>query len=238
MSASQDLFAVEYESPADWTSASAGPPRRVKEGVAARVSRCGPRALGDAEALALIAGCDAEDIEGLIVAFGSLTEVLSQPFPDLARHVSGAAAAARIVLVHDLGRRFLEGPLRRRDVLSSWSSVLAYLRGVLSGVAREQFRVLFLDKKNQLIADEVLGQGTIDHAPVYPREVVRRALELNASALVLAHNHPSGDPTPSSADIDMTRRVVEAARALELVVHDHIIVGGGAAASLKSLGLM
>ncbi|HEY2356500.1 MAG TPA: DNA repair protein RadC, partial [Phenylobacterium sp.] len=113
-----------------------------------------------------------------------------------------------------------------------------YLRTVMTGVPREQFRVLFLDKKNQLIADEVMGRGTVDHAPVYPREVVRRALELNASALVLAHNHPSGDPTPSTADVDMTRQIVEAARTLSIAVHDHIVVGGAETASLRALGLM
>ena len=237
MSASQDLLAVEYEPSTDWTPAT--PARRLgaTETVAGRLQRCGPSALLDAEALALLAGCGEGEIEGLIVAFGSLTEVLAQPQADLVRHVP-AKVAARIVLAHDLSRRFLAGPLRRRDVLSSWSSVLAYLRGVLTGVGREQFRVLFLDKRNQLIADEVLGYGTVDHAPVYPREVVRRALELNASAMVIAHNHPSGDPTPSPADIEMTRKVVDAARALGLAVHDHVIVGGASVASLKSLGLM
>jgi DNA repair protein RadC len=116
--------------------------------------------------------------------------------------------------------------------------VVAYLKIVLAGVPREQFRVLFLDKKNQLIADEVMGTGTVDHAPVYPREVVRRALELNSSAVIIAHNHPSGDPTPSAADTQMTREVVEAARTLRIAVHDHIIVGAGEVASLKGLGLM
>jgi len=104
--------------------------------------------------------------------------------------------------------------------------------------AREQVRVLFLDKKNCLIADEVMNQGTVDHAPVYPREVVRRALELSASAVILVHNHPSGDPAPSGADIDMTKQVVEAARALRIAVHDHLVVGRDGVASLKSLGLM
>jgi DNA repair protein RadC len=106
------------------------------------------------------------------------------------------------------------------------------------GAPREQFRVLFLDKRNRLIADEVMGEGTVDHAPVYPREVVRRALELHASALVLAHNHPSQDPTPSGADVEMTRKLVEAAHALGIVIHDHVIVAGEAVASLKTLGLM
>jgi DNA repair protein RadC len=107
----------------------------------------------------------------------------------------------------------------------------------MAGASREQFRVLFLDKKNQLIADEVMNEGTVDHAPVYPREVIRRALELSASSVILAHNHPSGDPTPSRADAEMTREVVEAGKPLRITVHDHIVVGREGVASLKALGL-
>ena len=127
--------------------------------------------------------------------------------------------------------------IKGRTVISSWSALLAYVRQALMHEAREQFRVLFLDKKNALIADEVMGKGTVDHAPVYPREVMRRALELSASAVILVHNHPSGDPTPSHADIDMTRQVVDAGRALRIAVHDHLIVGREGVASLKALGL-
>jgi DNA repair protein RadC len=127
----------------------------------------------------------------------------------------------------------LAAPLRRRSTLGSWSQVLAYLKVVLAAEPREQFRVLFLDRKNQLIADEVMGLGTVDHAPVYPREVLRRALELHASALVLAHNHPSGDPRPSASDIAMSARIVAAARAIGLVVHDHIIIGSAEPFSLR-----
>jgi len=116
--------------------------------------------------------------------------------------------------------------------------VRTYLRARLTALPREVFHVLFLDKKNQLIADERMGAGTVDHAPVYPREVVRRALELSASALVLAHNHPSGDASPSPADVEMTRQVVAAAKALQIAVHDHLIVAGDQVASLRSLGLM
>jgi DNA repair protein RadC len=102
----------------------------------------------------------------------------------------------------------------------------------------EEFRVLFLDRKNVLVADEVQSEGTVDHAPVYPREIIKRALALNASALILVHNHPSGDPTPSRADIEMTREIVEAARALRIAVHDHIVIGRGGTASFKGLGLL
>jgi DNA repair protein RadC len=123
-------------------------------------------------------------------------------------------------------------------VLGSWSLIADHLRTAMVGAPREQFRVLFLDKRNRLIADEVMNEGSICHAPVYPREVMRRALELNASAVLLAHNHPGGDPTPSAADIDMTRQVVEAGRALRVAVHDHVIVGGQQTFSLKMRGLM
>jgi DNA repair protein RadC len=116
--------------------------------------------------------------------------------------------------------------------------VTTYLRARLTALPREVFHVLFLDTKNQLIADELMGEGTVNHAPVYPREVVRRALELSASAVLLVHNHPSGDPTPSGADIEVTKQVVAAAKALGIQVHDHVIVGGDVVVSLKQQGLM
>ena len=156
---------------------------------------------------------------------------------DLAREI-GAPAARELTLLHALLLRTLAYPLRHRSVLSSTESVRAYVRARLAASPREAFHVLFLDKKNALIADERLGQGSVDHAPVYPREVVRRALELSASAILLVHNHPSGDATPSSADVAMTKQIVEAARALGLAVHDHFIVAGDQVASLRALGLM
>jgi DNA repair protein RadC len=123
-------------------------------------------------------------------------------------------------------------------VISSWTALLAYVRTAMAHESREQFRVLFLDKKNQLVLDEVMHQGTVDHAPVYPREVARRALETAASSVILVHNHPSGDPSPSSADIDMTRQIVEALKALRICVHDHLVVGREGVASFKALGLL
>ena len=123
-------------------------------------------------------------------------------------------------------------------MISSWTALLSYVRVSLQHEPREQFRVLYLDKKNQLILDEVQNRGTVDHAPVYPREVVRRALELSASSMIIVHNHPSGDPTPSRADIEMTKQVVLAAKSLSVEVHDHLIVGREGVASFKQLGLM
>lgn len=120
--------------------------------------------------------------------------------------------------------------------ISSWTALTQYLRLDMGGLPRERFRVIFLDRKNQLIADEIMGEGTVDHAPAYPREIVRRALELSASALILVHNHPSGDPTPSQADIDMTRQIIDAGRLLRIDVHDHVIVGRADICSLKQIG--
>ena len=134
--------------------------------------------------------------------------------------------------------RIAHEPVRKRTAISSWSALVAYVRIALANELREQFRVIFLDRKNQLIADEVQNHGTVDHAPVYPREVMPRALELSASAVILVHNHPSGDPTPSSADVDMTRQIVEAGRALRISVQDHLVVGREGLASFKSLGLL
>lgn len=175
--------------------------------------------------------------EALLARFGDLQHVLGSPAPELAT-VVGEALALDLKLLHAAALRLLEFPIRRRCVISSWSALLAYLRAAMAGEPRELFRVLFLDKRNALILDEVMGVGTVDHAPVYPREIVRRALELNASALILCHQHPSGDPTPSSADIAMTRQVAEAARALGLKLHDHVLVGGDQTASFKALGLI
>jgi DNA repair protein RadC len=173
----------------------------------------------------------------LLRRFGDLQHVLGAPAPELAKIVS-EDLALDLKILHGAAVRLLEFPMRRRCVISSWSALLAYLRVAMAAEPRELFRVLFLDKRNGLIADEVMGVGTVDHAPVYPREIVRRALELNASAVILCHQHPGLDPTPSSADVDMTRKVVEAGRALGVTVHDHVVVGGDATASLKALGLM
>jgi DNA repair protein RadC len=143
-----------------------------------------------------------------------------------------------VMLLQEMAVRIARGDIRKRCVTSSWTALLAYVRVAMAAESREQFRVLFLDKKNAIILDEVMNRGTVDHAPVYPREVVRRALEVDASALILVHNHPSGDPTPSSADVEMTRQVIEAGRPLRITVHDHIVVGHDGVASLKALGLI
>jgi DNA repair protein RadC len=128
--------------------------------------------------------------------------------------------------------------IERKLALSSWNEVIDYCRSSMAFSDKEQFRLLFLDKRNQLIADEVQQTGTVDHTPVYPREVIKRALELSATALILVHNHPSGDPTPSQADIQMTRTIIDIAAPLGISVHDHIIVGKNGHASLKGMRLI
>jgi DNA repair protein RadC len=175
----------------------------------------------------------------LIDAFGSLADVLSAP-PERLAEVKGVgeSTVAILKIVREAGLRMTRAQALNRPVLSSWQAVLDYCQAAMAYERKEQFRILFLDRKNALIADEVQQQGTIDHTPVYPREVVRRALELSATAVILVHNHPSGDPNPSRADIEMTKQVVAAAGALGIVVHDHLIIGRGTHASFKSMGLL
>jgi DNA repair protein RadC len=215
-----------------------------RERLRQRARRGGTAALPDYELLELflyrsIPRTDVKPLaKALLTRFGSLGGVLGAPIGDL-RQVAGVgeSVALDLKLMQEAALRLGRETLGKRPLISSWSALLAYVRTGLAHEPREQFRVLFLDKKNQLIADEKLGDGTVDHAPVYPREVARRALELSASAVILLHNHPSGDPAPSSADIDMTRQIVEALKPLRITVHDHLVVGRDGVASFKALGL-
>ncbi len=175
----------------------------------------------------------------LLARFGSFAEVVNAPEPRLKEVKDvGDAVVTELKLVRAAALRLMRSQIMGRPALSTWKQVLDYLRAAQSYEHREQFRILFLDKRNQLIADEVQQQGTVDHTPVYVREVVKRALELSATAIVLVHNHPSGDPTPSRADIDMTKQIVAAAAPMGISVHDHIIVGRDGHASLKALRLI
>ncbi|MEX1155070.1 DNA repair protein RadC [Parvibaculum sp.] len=175
----------------------------------------------------------------LIEKFGGLSEVLNAEEARL-REVKGIKdrVVAELRLAREAGLRLSQAKVLKKDVIGSWSALLDYCATAMAHNPTEQFRILFLDRKNHLIADEVQQKGTVDHTPVYPREVVKRALELNASALILVHNHPSGDPTPSGADIEMTKRIVETAKPLGIEVHDHLVVGKGRHASFRSLGLI
>lgn len=210
-----------------------------------RFMEAGDHALADYELMELllfraIARRDVKPLaKALIDRFGSFAEALAAR-PERLREIVGLSESAIVELkiTEAAARRLARGALEKRTVLSSFSSVTDYCRTAMAYAEREEFRVLFLDKRNALIADEVQGVGTVDHTPVYPREVVRRALELGASALILAHNHPSGDPTPSAADIRMTKEIVAIAQPFGIAVHDHLIVGRSGQTSFRGLKLI
>ena len=177
--------------------------------------------------------------KALLKKFGTLSRGACRP----ARPAQGVGGVGdRVVdelkLIKALAERTAGEAVRNRQVLSSWSALLGYCRTAMAFEEREQFRVLFLDKKNQLLADEVQQTGTVDHTPVYPREVIRRALELSATAIILVHNHPSGDPTPSRADVEMTKTIIEVGKPLGIAVHDHLVIGRDGHASFRGLGLI
>ena len=205
----------------------------------------GDAALADYEILELILfrAMPRRDVKpiakALIARFGSFAEVLAAR-PERLGEIAGLgeAAATEIKIVEAAARRLALSAIRKRVALSSSSAVLTYCRTAMAFIDHEEFRILFLDKKNQLLADEVQGVGTVDHAPVYPREIMRRALELSATALILVHNHPSGDPSPSTADIAMTMQIVSLGKALNVAIHDHIIIGRQGHASFRSLKLI
>jgi len=177
--------------------------------------------------------------KALLAAFGGLNGVVAASEHRLMQ-VPGTTPKVwlQLRIVEAFAHRMAQARVIRRSVISSWDDLMRYCRTVMAYRDTEQFRILFLDRKNVLIADEAQAKGTVDHVPVYPREVARRALELNASALILVHNHPSGDPTPSGADIAMTEEIVRACEAIGVVLHDHVVIGKGAEASFRSLKLV
>jgi DNA repair protein RadC len=177
--------------------------------------------------------------KALLRTFETFAEVINAPDERL-RELDGVGP--RIIeelrLIKFASLRLLKGETVTRDVLSSWQQVIDYIRASQGFDQKEAFRILFLDKRNKLIADEIQQRGTVDHTPVYIREVVKRALDVSATSIILVHNHPSGDPSPSSADITMTKQIVVAAKPLGIVVHDHIIVGRQGHVSMKALGMI
>ncbi|HBF32457.1 DNA repair protein RadC [Rhizobium sp.] len=177
--------------------------------------------------------------KALIERFGSLAGVFGAQL-SLLQEVKGVgeAVALDLKLISSAAQRMLKSDIKGKPILSSWSSVIDYCHAAMAFETTEQFRILFLDKRNAIIADEVQGRGTVDHTPVYPREVVKRALELSATAIILVHNHPSGDPTPSRADIEMTKTIIDTTKPLGITVHDHVIIGKQGHASLKGLRLI
>jgi DNA repair protein RadC len=210
-----------------------------------RLLQAGAEAIADYELLELVLfrAIPRRDVKplakALIARFGSFAEAIAAPPPRLAE-VEGMSegAIAEFKIIEAGAKRFAKGVARKRLSIGSFSEVIDYCRTAMAFEGREAFRILFLDKKNGLIADETQGVGTVDETPVYPREVVRRALELSATAMILVHNHPSGDPAPSSQDVKMTLDIIAVAQPLGVAVHDHIIVGRDGHASLKGLRLI
>jgi len=216
-----------------------------RERLRTRFMKSGADALADYELLELMLfqarpRGDVKPIaKDLIKRFGSFAEAVSAPTERL-REVDGVGDAVIIALksVQAAALKLMQGKVLQQPTLASWTALMDYCRASMAYETNEQFRILFLDRKNVLIADEVQQSGTIDHTPVYPREVIKRALELGASAIIMVHNHPSGDPTPSKADIDMTKQVKEAGEKLGVILHDHIVIGRSGDASFKTIGLL
>lgn len=210
-----------------------------------RFRRAGVDAVQDYELMELILfrAIPRRDVKPLakeiIKAFGGLPQALAAPVERLTE-IKGVSEniAIELKIIHAASIKLAQARILDRPVISSWNDLLAYCRAAMADEKTELFRILFLDKKNILIADEVQQRGTVDHTPVYPREVVKRALEHAASAIILVHNHPSGDPTPSRADIEMTHQIQKAAAALNIRVHDHLVIGHKSEVSFKGLGLL
>lgn len=219
----------------------AGHRQRLK----ARFVNGGAAAIPDYELLELVlfAAVPRKDTKplakALLARFGSFAEVIAAPRARLLEiNGVGDAVVQQLKIVEAAAARLARTRVIGRPALSSWSALLDYCMAAMARAPAVEFRVLFLDRKNVLVADEVQSRGTVDHTPVYPREIVKRALELSASAIILVHNHPSGDPTPSKADIAMTRELAQAAKALGIAIHDHLVIGRDGHASFNSLGLL
>jgi DNA repair protein RadC len=223
-------------------SLRAGHRERVRE----RFNKVGGENFSDAELLeavlhVVVPQKDTKDLAKLLLKrFGSFSSVLSAPAAQLKEFkLLKEVTVTHLKVILAAAQRFARDQVdRNQPILSSWSALIDYCRSAMAFEDIEQFRILFLDKKNRLIADEVQQKGTVDHTPVYPREVIKRSLELGATALILVHNHPSGDPAPSTADVQMTRQINEVAKPLGITVHDHIIIGKSGHASMKGLRLI
>lgn len=218
---------------------------RHRERLRARFDRAGANALADYELLELVLfrAIPRRDVKPLakrlLAEFGDFNHAISAP-PSRLMKVEGLgeAAARELKIVEAAAHRLAQARVIGREALSSWSALMTYCKTVMAYRETEEFRILFLDRKNMLLADEAQAKGTVDHVPVYPREVVKRALELNASAMIMVHNHPSGDPTPSPADIEMTQRIEAALEAVGVTLHDHVVIGKETDASFRALGLL
>jgi DNA repair protein RadC len=235
-----DLFTPVMSDEDERTVGVEGHRRRLRE----RFLSAGPEALADHEMLELVLfalpRCDTKPLARLLISrFGSFSNVIAAPVQDLmCVDGIGEAAAVSLKAVQAAALRLLRAEVVDQPVLNNWDRLMAYLNAEMSRDRVEQFRVLFLDNRNRLLADEAQQRGTVNHTPVYPREVAKRALELHATALILVHNHPSGDHTPSHDDIVMTRQVKAATAALSIVLHDHVVVGNGKWLSFLKEGLL
>jgi DNA repair protein RadC len=215
--------------------------KRLRE----RLRRGGYVALQDYELLELILfrALPRGDVKplarNLLAQFGDLSGVLSATEARLLEVTGiGQEVITEFRLIEAVALNFGQSRIMHKPALANWNQMISYCRTKIAEKNKEEFHVLFLDKKNHIIADEMMGSGTVDHAPVYPREVIKRALELSASALILVHNHPSGDPTPSKADVDMTNKLYALAGQFNIVIHDHLIIGRVNEVSFKNLGLL
>ncbi|HQT39386.1 MAG TPA: DNA repair protein RadC [Acidocella sp.] len=216
-----------------------------RERLRSRLISAGPDSLADHEMIEMVLFLaiprrDTKQLARFLIArFGSFAAVISASVPDLlAMEGLGEAGVAALKIVQAGSQRLARAEVLYRPVLSNWERLMEYLQAVLAREKVEQFRILFLDNRNRLLADEAQAKGTVNHTPVYPREVVKRALELHATAIILVHNHPSGDPSPSTDDIDMTKEIKKAAATLSIVLHDHVIVGNGQWLSFRKTGLL
>jgi DNA repair protein RadC len=235
-----DLFADLTTSDPQRAAGVDGHRRRLRE----RLLAAGPEALADHEMLELVLFAlprrDTKPLaRDLIGRFGSFAGAIAAPVQDLrAVEGLGEAGVATLKAVHAAALRLLRAEVRDQPVLHNWERLMAYLNAALARERVEQFRVLFLDNRNRLLADEAQARGTVNHTPVYPREVAKRSLELRATALILVHNHPSGDPTPSAEDVAMTRDIKTAVAAIGIVLHDHVVIGNGRWVSFRREGLL
>ncbi len=210
-----------------------------------RFVESGPDALADYELLELLLFMciPRRDVKPLakimLTKFGSLPELMNAPIEDLTK-ISGISenTAIAIKTVMATSHRMMKQELMQKPVLNNWTRLMDYCHATMAHEKREHFRILFLNKKNELIEDEIQGSGTVDHTPAYPREIMKRALELGATAMILLHNHPSGDPKPSRADIDMTNQIIRAAEAFDIMIHDHIIISRNGYTSFRNEGLI
>ena len=205
----------------------------------------GPDALADYELIELVLfmAIPRRDVKPLaktlLTTFGSLSELMAASIEELIK-INGISenTAVAIKTTHSISSRAMKQELKQKPVLNNWTRLMDYCHATMAHEKKEHFRILFLNKKNELLADEIQGSGTVDHTPAYPREIMKRSLELGATAIILMHNHPSGDSTPSQADIDLTHQIIRAADPFNIHIHDHIIISRNGYSSMKNKGLI